>query len=59
MNGRPCGARFSNLEVRSDRVYKSFGSHHVLAGIRFEVRRGEMIAIVGDQAAARQLDGGK
>ncbi len=34
-------------EIRIENLYRSFGSHSVLDGINLEVRRGEMIAIVG------------
>ncbi len=35
------------VEIRIEALYKSFGTHFVLDGINLEVRRGEMIAIVG------------
>jgi ABC-type multidrug transport system fused ATPase/permease subunit len=39
--------QFPALEIRIENLYKSFGSHCVLDGITLEVRRGEMVAIVG------------
>jgi phospholipid/cholesterol/gamma-HCH transport system ATP-binding protein len=35
------------VEIQIENLYKSFGSRNVLDGINLEVRRGEMVAIVG------------
>jgi phospholipid/cholesterol/gamma-HCH transport system ATP-binding protein len=35
------------VEIHIESLYKSFGSRNVLDGINLEVRRGEMVAIVG------------
>ena len=41
------------VEVRVDGVYKSFGGRRVLDGVDLEVRRGEMVAIVGSSGGGK------
>jgi phospholipid/cholesterol/gamma-HCH transport system ATP-binding protein len=41
------------IEIRIENLYRSFGSHCVLDGISLEVRRGEMVAIVGGSGSGK------
>lgn len=41
------------VEIRIENLYKSFGSRCVLDGINLEVRRGEMIALVGGSGSGK------
>src|SRR5690242_21839085 len=44
-------AATATLELRD--VYKSFGSVNALRGVDFEVRNGEVMALVGDNGAGK------
>ncbi|UTD26880.1 amino acid ABC transporter ATP-binding protein [Bradyrhizobium sp. WD16] len=39
--------------VKLSNVHKSFGSHKVLDGISFEVRRGEVVALIGQSGSGK------
>src|SRR5687768_10862228 len=42
-------------EIRARDLYKSFGEHAVLGGIDLEIRRGEMVAIVGGSGSGKTV----
>ena len=43
------------VEIRLKDVHKSFGQNHVLRGIDLEIRRGEMVAIVGASGGGKTV----
>jgi len=43
----------ASAEIRIENLYKSFGDHRVLEGISLEVRRGEMVALVGGSGSGK------
>src|SRR5512144_1395166 len=43
------------LEIRADDLHKSFNAKKVLNGISLEIRRGEMVAIVGESGGGKTV----
>lgn len=41
--------------LRVEDLHKSFGTNHVLQGVGFEVRRGELVAVVGPSGAGKTV----
>jgi phospholipid/cholesterol/gamma-HCH transport system ATP-binding protein len=48
---RPQGA----VELRVENLHKSFGRNYVLRGVNLEIRRGEMVAIVGSSGCGKTV----
>ena len=40
--------------IEVDKLYKSFGKHEVLKGISTTINKGDVVAIIGPQAAVDQ-----
>jgi phospholipid/cholesterol/gamma-HCH transport system ATP-binding protein len=45
----------SPLEIRAEDLHKSFNQKHVLNGISLDIRRGEMIAVVGESGGGKTV----
>jgi phospholipid/cholesterol/gamma-HCH transport system ATP-binding protein len=43
------------VEIRVEGLHKSFGEHHVLRGVDLEVRRGDLVAIVGGSGCGKSV----
>jgi ABC-type transporter Mla maintaining outer membrane lipid asymmetry ATPase subunit MlaF len=43
----------SPVEIRIENLYRSFGSHRVLDGIKLKIHSGEMVAIVGGSGSGK------
>jgi phospholipid/cholesterol/gamma-HCH transport system ATP-binding protein len=53
---RTCAARERGpVEIRLEDVHKSFGGNRVLRGIDLEVRRGELVAVVGASGGGKTV----
>jgi phospholipid/cholesterol/gamma-HCH transport system ATP-binding protein len=43
------------VELRVENLHKSFGRNHVLRGVNLEIRRGELVAIVGSSGCGKTV----
>lgn len=43
------------VEIRAENIRKSFGANHVLRGVTFEARRGDIVAIVGGSGCGKTV----
>ncbi len=41
--------------IKIEELHKSFGKNEVLKGINLEIKRGEVVVIIGRQVAGNQL----
>ena len=55
----PCNQRNSDpsgpVEIRMQNVHKAFNDHQVLKGVSLEVRRGEIVALVGGSGCGKTV----
>ena len=49
------GAVSDDVVIAFEDVYKSFGPHHILRGLTFEVRRGTTLAIMGPSGTGKSV----
>lgn len=54
-NGRSEGRGASDVVIALEGVEKSFGANHVLAGIDLEIRRGEILTLLGGSGTGKSV----